>query len=98
MPPTPANKNAEKKIAEALRTGATELDLSSDFGGKSTRLTDLPESLGQLTQLQTLGLTDNQLTALPESLGQLAQLQTLYLAANQLTALPESLDQLTQLQ
>ncbi|CAN0455554.1 unnamed protein product, partial [Discosporangium mesarthrocarpum] len=62
------------------------------------QLTALPESLGQLTQLQTLDLSRNQLTALPESLGQLTQLQTLDLPRNQLTALPESLGQLTQLQ
>ena len=87
-----AFREAEKKIEDALRSGATELDL----GGM--KLTALPESLGQLTQLQTLHLTGNQLTALPEWLGQLTQLQTLHLSVNQLTALPEWLGQLTQLQ
>jgi Leucine-rich repeat (LRR) protein len=60
-------------------------------------LTSLPESLGQLTQLQKLYLTNNQLTALPEWLGVLTRLQALNLSSNQLTALPESLGQLTQL-
>ena len=83
---------AEEKIAEALRTGATELDLAY------MELTELPESLGQLTQLQSLKLSSNQLMALPELLGQLTQLRTLNLSRNQLTALPESLGQLTQLQ
>ncbi|MGD1930099.1 MAG: COR domain-containing protein [Leptolyngbyaceae cyanobacterium] len=83
---------AEKKIAEALQTRATGLDLSD------MRLTALPESLGQLTQLRMLNLRNNQLTALPESMGQLTQLRSLTLTANQLTTLPESLGQLTQLQ
>ncbi len=90
---------AEKKIEEARRSGATELDLSCRYVAEdSEMLTELPESLGQLTQLQTLSLSHNKLTALPESLGQLTQLQTLDLSYNQLTALPESLGQLTQLQ
>jgi hypothetical protein len=88
---TPYQK-AERKIAEVLRTGATELNLSS------MDLSELPESLGQLSQLQELNLFENQLTTLPRSLGQLSQLQTLNLNNNQLTALPESLGQLSQLQ
>jgi hypothetical protein len=48
-------------------------------------LADLPESLGQFTQLQSLNLSHNQLTALPESLGQLTQLHSLNLSDNQLT-------------
>ena len=92
MAQSKAYRKAEEKIAEALRTGATKLSLSG------MRLTELPESIGQLTQLQTLNLSSNQLTALPESLGQLTQLQELRLHDNQLTTLPESLGQLTQLQ
>ncbi|MEM9511783.1 MAG: leucine-rich repeat protein, partial [Cyanobacteria bacterium P01_E01_bin.48] len=90
---------AEEKIAEALQTGATELDLSGKWHtDDSEKLTELPESLGQLTQLRSLDLGGNQLTALPECLGQLTQLQTLNLSGNQLTVLPECLGQLTQLQ
>ena len=85
-------REAEKRIEATRRSGKTELDLSD------LELTELPESLGQLAQLQRLDVDNNQLTALPESLGQLAQLQTLDLDNNQLTALPESLGQLTQLQ
>jgi len=87
-----AFEEAKQQIDQARRDGATELSLSG------MKLTELPESLGQLTQLQTLTLNGNQLTALPESLGQLTQLQKLDLANNQLTVLPESLGQLTQLQ
>ncbi|QUY43156.1 COR domain-containing protein [Acaryochloris marina] len=95
---TPYQK-AERKIAEARHTGATKLDLRCNWNAdNSEKLTELPESLGQLSQLQSLNLRSNQLTALPESLGRLSQLQTLDLTNNQLTALPESLGRLSQLQ
>ncbi|QUY41229.1 COR domain-containing protein [Acaryochloris marina] len=92
-------QEAERKIAEALRTGATTLNLEcSWFANDSEKLTELPESMGQLSQLQELNLSSNQLTTLPESMGQLSQLQELKLSSNQLTTLPEWLGQLSQLQ
>ncbi len=62
------------------------------------QLTQLPESLAALTQLQVLDLSQNQLTQLPELLAALTQLQGLYLSQNRLTQLPQSLGALTQLQ
>ncbi len=82
---------AEEQIEAARRSGATELSL------RDKGLWKLPESLGKLTQLQSLNLSFNQLTVLPEWLGQLTQLWSLDLTGNRLTALPESLGQLTQL-
>ncbi|MFZ5818793.1 MAG: COR domain-containing protein, partial [Chloroflexota bacterium] len=96
-----AYSQAEKKIEEALKSGATELDL------RTMKLTELPESIGQLKQLQKLylnhdwsksGENTNQLTTLPDSLGQLTQLTELNLSYNQLTTLPDSLGQFTELQ
>ncbi len=87
-----AYQKAKNRIQRAKQKGATKLDLSR------LNLSELPEDISQLTQLQELNLHSNQLTALPESLGQFSQLQQLYLGANQLTALPEALGQLTQLQ
>ena len=58
----------------------------------------LPESIGQLTSLQSLDLSHNQLTVLPESIGKLTRVLRLNLAYNQLTGLPESMGELTQLQ
>jgi len=98
MPRDEAYRIAEQKIEAARKSGAKELDLSGDYGERTPKLTELPESLDQLTQLQSLNLSSNQLTALPESLDQLTQLQSLNLSSNQLTALPESLGQLAQLQ
>ena len=90
--PEEAFEEAERRSEEARRTSAPNLDL----GGLD--LTAVPESIGQLEQLQELNLSDNGLTVLPESIGQLAQLQVLNLNSNQLTILPESIGQLTQLQ
>lgn len=95
MADTTAYHIAERKIETALRAREIELDLR---GSDDTGLTELPESLGQLTQLESLDLSGNQLTALPEWLSQLTWLRSLGLSGNQLTTLPESLGQLTQLE
>ncbi len=86
-----AYRAAEKKIAQARKENATELVF------RGMNLTEVPESLGQLSQLQKLYLEINQLTALPESLGQLSLLNTLLLQQNHLSVLPESLGKLTKL-
>ena len=87
-----AYRKAEQWIESAQQVGVTQLNLSL------MNLTELPESLGKLSQLQYLDISDNQLTTLPESLGKLSQLQYLDISDNQLTTLPESLDDLSQLQ
>ncbi len=92
-----AYRNAEKKIEEARRSGATELDLHGRVNQSSSQLNELPESLRQLTKLQSLDLSGNRLKALPEWLSQLTQLQSLNLGFNRLTALPEWFSQLSQL-
>jgi len=52
-----AYRQVEKKIEVARRSGANKLNLIS------MKLTELPESLGGLTQLQILNLSRNKLTA-----------------------------------
>jgi hypothetical protein len=60
-----AYRKAEKRIEEARRSEAKKLDLSCAWDVKdSVKLTELPESLSQLTQLQTLDLSRNQLPRL----------------------------------
>ncbi|RIK29270.1 MAG: hypothetical protein DCC56_13010 [Anaerolineae bacterium] len=100
MPHDPAYLQAEKKIEEALQSGATGLDL------RSMELTELPESIGKLTQLQKLDLGhnpsknyyhNNKLTKLPGSFGQLEKLQSLNLSNNQFSELPNSIRRLVHL-
>ena len=87
-----AYREAERKIEAALRLVPDVFSL----GGMG--LTELPESLCELTQLEVLHVSHNRLTALPETLGKLTHLQVLHLSDNQLTSLPESLRKLTRLQ
>lgn len=86
---------AEKKIEKVLRSGVTVLDLNGEWPRKP--LTEVPESLKQLTQLQQLNLSHNQLTEVPESLRQLTKLQQLDLSDNKIAFLPEWIGNLKQL-
>jgi internalin A len=90
MSSQPQNE-AEQLIQEALETNSPDLDLAG------LELTELPESIAQLTNLQTLDLSFNQLTSLPEGIGKLTNLQRLYLGFNQLTSLPKSVIHLSNL-
>lgn len=83
---------AEKKIKEALKSGSRELFLSN------MNLTELPELVGKLGQLQALKLYNNQLTTIPETIGNLTNLRSLDISSNLLASLPETLGQLAQLQ
>ncbi len=79
-------------IEKAAREGALSLDLSAKG------ITQLPEQIGQLTNLQLLHLGGNQLSTLPEQIGQLVNLQRLDLSQNRLSTLPEQIAQLANLQ
>ena len=78
-------------IEKARQSGQTSLDLSCKL------IEELPESIGQLTNLTSLNLGGNSLTVLPESIGELTNLTSLNLIYNGLTVLPESIGQLTNL-
>jgi C-terminal of Roc, COR, domain/Ras of Complex, Roc, domain of DAPkinase/Leucine rich repeat len=82
---------AERRIEEARRSHSTTLSL------REINLTEVPESIASLTQLQELFLQNNQLTSLPEAIASLTQLQLLHLSSNQLTSLPEAIASLIQL-
>src|SRR5258706_1052558 len=74
---------AEKRIKEALRGAFTALSV------RFMNLTELPESLRELTHLQSLDLWENRLESLPEWLTGLTQLRAVDLSGNRLTTLPE---------
>jgi internalin A len=88
----PATEEAVRRIEEARKIGARNLDLSH------LNLSTLHQTIGRLSQLQELDLSGNQLSTLPEAIGQLFQLQVLDLSHNQLGTLPEAIGQLSQLQ
>jgi Leucine-rich repeat (LRR) protein len=92
-----AYREAEKKIEAVRRSGATELDLNA-WRSESLMLTELPESLSQLTWLQSLILSGNRLTSLPEWLGQLTHLKSLDLLHNQLSSVPSWIERLIDLE
>ncbi|ACC84786.1 leucine-rich repeat protein [Nostoc punctiforme] len=87
-----AYQKAEQRIEKARQEGAIELDLSK------IELTEIPEAIASLTQLQQLDLSRNQVTQLPEAIASLTQLQTLDLSNNKLTQLPEAIASLARLQ
>jgi leucine-rich repeat protein SHOC2 len=57
-------------------------------------LTELPASIGSLSQLTYLNLDRNQIAALPPEIGNLQSLAYLRLNGNKLTAIPDSIAQL----
>ena len=87
----PREREARRRIEEAARTGAKELDLSE------MELTALPPEIGRLQNLQVLDLRDNPLTALPPEIGQLQNLRELVLINNKLTTLPPEICSLRKL-
>lgn len=60
-------------------------------------ITEIPEVVGALSQLEWLYLPNNQITSVPASIGALVNLNYLYLNENAITSLPDSLGNLTAL-
>ena len=55
------------------------------------KISELPESIGNLKNLQALNLSDNQLQSLPDSIGNLKNLKKIYFRDNNLRMLPWSI-------
>jgi hypothetical protein len=60
-------------------------------------LTELPDCIGNLTELKWLDLECNRLTSLPESIGNLKNMIGLSLSGNELISLPEWIGNMTEL-
>jgi hypothetical protein len=86
-----AYREAERRIEQARREGATTLNLSG------MGLTEVPEAITSLTQLTWLNLSDNQRINSIDAIASLLQLTKLNLKNNQLTSIPEEIASLTQL-
>ena len=95
-----AYSHAEKEIEKIAYKKQKHLDLSVAWNAPDYEwLSELPESLGRLTWLESLNLEGNTLlTTLPAWFGQLTNLKSLNVSWNQLTILPETIGNLKKLQ
>ena len=75
-----------------------ELDACEELEIIGFSLTSLPESIGNLTNLQSLYIRVDSLTTLPDWIGNLTNLQSLGINGDSLSTLPESIGNLTNLQ
>jgi small GTP-binding protein len=85
------DRDVERTIADVVQARGRSVDLTG------LGLTEIPDSIGQLTALTTLNLSRNQLTEIPDWIGQLTALTTLNLNGNRLTEIPDWIGQLTAL-
>ncbi len=70
----------------------TKLDLAG------LGITDIPESIGHLSNLKTLALMSNHLNSVPQSIFNLKNLVSLGLSGNNLKKIPDSISNLTKLE
>ncbi|CAN1170190.1 Plant intracellular Ras-group-related LRR protein 4 [Linum perenne] len=78
-------------IEVSAKKGATELNLGSKL---MDQIEWLPDSIGKLSSLVTLDLSDNRIMVLPPSIGGLSSLTRLDLHSNRIAQLPESIGDL----
>lgn len=98
-PTIASGENGEKLSLIKL---ASLIEVSSKKGAKDLNLSNklmdqiewLPDSIGKLSTLITLDLSENRLIALPSSIGSLSSLTKLDLHSNKITDLPESIGNL----
>jgi leucine-rich repeat protein SHOC2 len=73
------------------------LDRSSELCLNNCQIKNLPDSVGNLSNLQSLYLNRNHLTSIPKSIGNLSKLTRLELNLNGLTSLPPNIGNLSNL-
>lgn len=91
MNQTTRYEEACSRIDKALETRETSLSL------KGLELREIPESIGQLVDLEELYLHHNKLTELPDCIGNLSKLRCLHLDDNKFTNISECIGQLVNL-
>jgi|GEM_PF-2826448 len=87
------SQSIEERIAECLSNGDDYLNLM-----ECESLTTLPNTIGELTNLERLGLSYSAITTLPDSIGNLTNLKWLDLSSLQITTLPNSIGNLIHLE
>uniref|UniRef100_A0A0D9X9N2 Disease resistance R13L4/SHOC-2-like LRR domain-containing protein n=1 Tax=Leersia perrieri TaxID=77586 RepID=A0A0D9X9N2_9ORYZ len=86
------------KLASMIEVAAKNGAPGLNFQGKlMAQIEWIPDSIGKLTGLVTLDISENRLLALPEAIGKLFSLTKLDLHANRITQLPESIGDLRSL-
>ncbi|XP_047075016.1 plant intracellular Ras-group-related LRR protein 4-like [Lolium rigidum] len=81
-------------IEVAAKKGAQELNLQAKL---MAQIEWIPDSIGKLTGLVTLDISENRLVSLPETIGKLFSLARLDLHANRIAQLPDSVGDLRSL-
>ena len=92
-----SNSNSNSNVPQELRNFGVRTMNIKKLNMSDYDLTNLPSSIGNLTQLRELVLTRNYLTKLPDSIGNLRKLKYLDLSSNDLTKLPDSIGNLKNL-
>lgn len=78
-------------IDRIKNSGCQHLDLSNKD------ITEIPEEIGELTNVKTLDLSFNHISKLPESITKLTNLEELFLMRNSISELPENIGKLRNL-
>nr|GLL38581.1 plant intracellular Ras-group-related LRR protein 4-like [Ipomoea trifida] len=102
MPSSSSSHDSEKlsliKLASLIEVSAKKGTLDLNLQSKlSEQVEWLPDSIGKLSSLITLDLSENRLIALPTTIGGLASLQKLNLSGNRIAELPDSVGDLLKL-
>ena len=95
------SNNRLKRVPDSIRNleSLEHLLLDHCFGGTiHGSINVLPETIGELTKLKTLGIGSNRLDILPDFIGNLDNLEVLRADNNGLTILPDFIEKLQNLQ
>jgi hypothetical protein len=74
-----------------------DLDSIKRLSLSGTKITSLPDSIGNLKNLKSLSLSSANITSLPDSIGGLQNLKSLSLSGTKITSLPDSIKDLKNL-